>query len=152
MKFGKKVVVAVDMNETSFEHMKMLRHLDFLKQSEVHFVHVSQSNSYGYGFGEVSLVYPTAADQELLEQVVQTKLNKWSQEVMPMGSQGNVTTRCLFDEKPKEKLCLYATEVNADMIVILARDKHGFFDSSFSQYVTRHSKCHVLILKQNQEK
>lgn len=136
MNFGKKVLVAIDLSEVSKEQIKTLRN-----------VHVFQTSSYGYGvgFGELSMIYPLEDDRKLIEQSVLANLIKLTQEIF--SPETRVITHCLFSDNPKEKFTEFAHEIKADTAVIMTREKHGFFDSSFAQYVNRHSKCNVVILK-----
>ncbi len=144
MNFGKKIVVAVSLEETSHSQLAELHKLEFLKNAEVHFVHVYQTTNMGYGLGEFSLVYPVEPDRGSLEKALREALIKSCQGCIS-GSQ--VIYQCLFDANPKAKFCLYAEEVKADTVIIFTRERHGLFESSFAQYAARHSKGHTLILK-----
>jgi len=148
MKFGNRVVVAVDLNLMEDEQSKMLRDLPFLKNAEVHFVHIFQTSVAGYsvGIGEVIMIYPNEADKKILEESILNKLVGFSQEAVP-GAQGKLIQRCLFSDNPKAMLCEYADDIKADTIVVMSRQRHGFFESSFAQYVGKHSKCHLVTLK-----
>jgi nucleotide-binding universal stress UspA family protein len=145
MNFGKKVVVAVDMHDTSREQLKQLKDVLFLKDSEIHFVHVYQTTNMAYGLGEFCQVLPVEPDRKSIEQSVISSLIQSTQDLAVPGAKS--ICKCLFDENPKEEFCLYAKEVKADTMVIFTRQKHGIFESSFAQYAARHSPCHVLILK-----
>jgi nucleotide-binding universal stress UspA family protein len=147
MTFGKKVLIAIDLSEVSTEQIKALKHVDFLKHAEVHLVHVFQTSSYGYGvgFGELSIIYPMEVDRKLIEQSVLATLVKLTQETFSPGTK--IIPHCLFSDNPKGRFTEYAEEMKADTLVVVARDKHGFFDSSFAQYVNCHSKCNVVVLK-----
>ena len=145
MKFGHKVVVAVDLNETSRERLKALRNLDFLKHAEVHFVYVYQTSYATYGMGEFCEVYPVESDRKTIEQAVLATLVDLGQKVLDPAIK--TVHRCLFDENPKEEFCLYAKEVKADTIIVLTHEKHGLFESSFAQYCGRHTPCNLIVLK-----
>lgn len=143
MEFGKTIIVAVDLHETSKEQLSQLRNISFLKNAEVHFVHVFQTTIMTYGLNEFCQIYPLEPDRRELELNITKTLN----ELCEGSIDGKIITRCLFDEKPKEEFCLYAKEIQADTMIIFTREKHGIFESSFAQYAARHSPCHVLILK-----
>lgn len=144
MEFGKKVIIAVDLQETTAAQLKQLRKLDFLKHAEVHLVHIYQTTNQIYGMGEFCQVFPEEIDRKSLEQSILSTLVHLSQGVIESP---RVLCRCLFDENPKEEFCLYAKEVKADTMIIFTRERHGFFDSSFAQYASRHSPCNLIILK-----
>ena len=145
MEFGRRVIIAVDMQETTPAQLKQLRKLEFLKQAEIHFVHIYQTTNVIYGMGEFCQVYPIEPDRKALEQSIISSLVQLCQHHVDLGAK--VVYRCLFDENPKEEFCLYAKEVKADTMIIFTRERHGLFESSFSQYASRHSPCHLLILK-----
>lgn len=144
MSFGKKVLIAVDLQETSASHLKQLSELSFLKDAEIHFVHVYQTSNVIYGMGEFTQVYPAEEDRKVIENALLPSIIKLCQ-----GSVGTqkVHYRCLFDENPKEEFCLYAKEMKADTMIVFTRERHGLFDSSFAQYASRHSPCHLIIMK-----
>lgn len=144
MGFGNRVVIAVSLEETTHAHLATLRDLKFLNEAEVHFVHVFQTTNMGYGLGEYALVYPPEPDRKALEKSLIEALKKSCCDCFPKGK---VVYKCLFDQSPKEEFCLYAKEVEADTIIVFTREKRGFFESSFAQFVSRHSPCHTLILK-----
>lgn len=144
MDFGRKVIVAVNLEETTKEQLAMLRSLEFLKKAEVHCVHVYHTTNMGYGLGEFSLALPVEPDRQALEKSLTETLKESCRDCF---SGEKVTYKCLFDADPKEEFCLYAKEVKADTIVVFSRAKHGIFESSFAQYVVRHTNCHTVILK-----
>lgn len=146
-KFGERVIVAIDLNDHTSENVKMLRQLQFLKQAEVHFVHVFPTIVYTYGISEFALIYPVQEDRNSIEKFVLSSLLKHTSDLFPDAETPRVITQCLFDESPKKKLCTYAQEIHADTIIVMTREKHGIFESSVAQYLARHSKCHIVILK-----
>jgi nucleotide-binding universal stress UspA family protein len=149
MSFARKTVIAVDLSTPSLEHLKVLRQLDFLRHGEVHFVFVFQTaiQIYGIGFGEVALAYPNNEDRAILEKSALATLVKKSKECLPAGSEAKVYQHCLFSDSPKDEFCKFSANLPADTLVIFGREKHGFFDSSFAQYVLRHSKANLIVLK-----
>lgn len=145
MEFGKKIVVAVDIQIASADQLFQLKWLNILTNAEVHFVHVYQTTIMTYGMGEFCQIYPAEADRKSIAVSVTEVMRKLYEGSVDPGTK--VVTRCLFDENPKEEFCSYAKEVKADTMIIFTRERHGLFDSSFAQYVARHSPCHVLILR-----
>lgn len=147
MRFAKKVVIAVGLNPGMFGMLKGVKAMEFLDHSEVHLISVFKTIDYAYGLGEYSLVFPIADDRKAVEQSVQGALVKLWEDIAPAGFQGKVVPRCLFDEDPKDKFCQYAGELKADTVIVAARNKRGFFESSFAQYVVKHTDADVIILK-----
>lgn len=147
MKFAKKVFIAVELSNQQPELLKPLRGMDFLSECEIHFIHVFQTMSYPVGFGEYSIVYPVENDREAIEQSALATMVKLSHEVLPPHFEGSVFQKVLFHDHPRKKFSDYAKELNADTIVITTKRKHGFFESSFADYVNKHSDCNMIYLK-----
>lgn len=148
MRFGKKMVIAVDLGSPAIESLKALRHLELLKHGEVHLVYVFQTSvqTFGLGFGEVGLFYPGDKELAKIEQSVLATLAKKTEEWLPIGTTAKVYQHCLFSDSPKEEFCRFAEGIHADTLIVMTRERHGIFESSFAQYVSRHSKAHTLIL------
>lgn len=145
MEFGKKVVIAVDIQIATSDQLSQLKWLNILRNAEVHFVHVYQTTIMTYGMGEYCQMYPAEADRKSIALSVTKIMDKLYEG--SLGPETKIVTHCLFDENPKEEFCAYAKEVKADTMIIFTRERHGLFDSSFAQYAARHSPCHVLILR-----
>jgi nucleotide-binding universal stress UspA family protein len=144
MSFARKVIIAVDM-QNNFEQMLLpLSQLALLKEAELELVHIFQTTSFAYGFGEYSLIYPIEGEKQKIAEAVEKKLEKVGQELFP-GKK--ISCLCLFSDDPKDAFCRHAQERKSDLIIVAARRKRGIFESSFAQYVTKHSETHTLILK-----
>ena len=149
MNFARKVIVPVNMDNNLGEVLKPLRGLEFLNRCEIQLVHVFQTTNMAYGFGEYSLIFPLETDRKKFEESVVSTLSKVSSELFPLNFQGKVISKCLFSEDPKDTFCKYVTEEKADLIIVPARKKHGWYESSFAQFVTKHTEANILILKNN---
>lgn len=143
----KKVVIAADLTNDISEVLKPIRSMDFLKHCEIHLVHVFNTVDYGFVFGEFPLVYPVEADRNSISESVLSMLRKTGKEIVPAGFEGKVVEHCLFSENPKAKFSNYLKDIHADLVIIASREKHGMFESSFAQYVGKHSATNMLILK-----
>lgn len=151
MKFAKKVFIAIDLSLKQEELLKPLKSMDFLNHCEVHFVHVFPTITYGVGFGEYGLIYPIEADRKVIEQSALATLVKISQEVLPPNFEGKVLQKVLFHENPRRMFSDYARDVHADTIIITTKRKHGFFESSFADYVNKRTECNMIYLKHKDE-
>ena len=149
MRFSRKVVVGIGLSNEMTELIKPLRDLDFLSHSEIHFVHVFNSSSFTTVFGDFPIIYPVAVavDPKAIEESVLAFMTKMSIEILPKSFVGKIVTKCLFDTSPKEKFCDYVNEHNADLVIIPTRPKKGLFESSFAQYVNKHTIANMIILK-----
>lgn len=147
MEFIKKVVVAVGMDEDMEERLKPVTGMDFLNNCEVHFITVFNTLNYGFAMGDFPLVYPVEADKKVIEVTINEMLKATSKKILPAGFKGKVIHECLFDQNPKALFSTYVEDVGADLVIIAAREKKGFFESSFAQYVGKHTKANLFILK-----
>jgi len=147
MAFAQKVIIAVGLDDLGEGQLSGLKKMNFLQSSELHFVSVFKTIDYTYGLGEFSLVFPVSDDRKAIEENILNKLKKISAEMTPVGFKGSIFHHCLFDENPKEKLCQYIKELKADTVIVAARKKRGLFESSFTNYVAKHSEADVIILK-----
>ena len=147
MKFANKVVIAVDLNDKMTESLKKIKNLDFLSSSELHFVHVFKTARYSGVIFDLPLVFPMDCDKNAIRESVLTLLNNAAKECLPQGFKGKISSQCLFNDSPKINFSEYAKEVNADLIIIPTRKKHGFFESSFAEYVNKHTEQELLLLK-----
>jgi hypothetical protein len=147
MKFSKKVVIAMDLSQEPLDSLKSIKTLDFLNGSEIHFVHVFNTYNYSFMFGDFPLIYPIEADRKALEEGVINLLKEKTKGILPQGFSGTTVMKCLFADDPKSRFCEYLKVESPSLVIVPARKKHGFFDSSFAQYIGRHSEANLLILK-----
>lgn len=147
MKFAKNVIVAVGMTDDVFKLLAPLRDMSFLSHTEVHFVHIYKTVNYTSYLGDFPSPFPAEEERASVRESIETLLRKLSTEVLPISFEGKVHHQCLFGEGPKYKLCDYIQEVNADLVIIPTRKKHDLFESSFAQFLSKHSSSSVLILK-----
>lgn len=147
MKFAKKVVVAVGMFDPISKQMEPLKGLNFLSHSEVHFVHVFNMINYSTLTGDFPMVFPVEVDRKSIQESIVGLLKNISKEYMPPGFEGHIHHHCLFDESPKRKFSSFVKESHADLVIIPTREKHGVFESSFAQYVNKHTSANLILLK-----
>ncbi|MGE3608637.1 MAG: universal stress protein [Bacteriovoracaceae bacterium] len=146
MKSIKKVVIAINLNESRPEMFQALKGMDFLNESEIHLVHVLQTTVYALGLGQVP-VYPLEKDRQALEESVRLGLENFITGVLPVNFKGKIVNQCLFGEDPKKTFCSHIQEVRPDLVIIAAREKRGLFESSFAQYVNKHTDSNLFIIK-----
>ena len=148
MKFAQKVAIAVNLAVEAKEEYISLKELNFLNECEIHFVNAFQTTTYSFGLGESALIYPVADDRKKLEESIVASLRQISNQIFGEGFRGKIHCHCLFSDNPKVAFSEFVHNKNIDLVVVSAREKRGLFESSFSQYVQRHTKSNVLILKQ----
>ena len=147
MSFAKKVAVAINLNEPLKEILSGLRNLEFLTKSEVHFVNVYLTTTYAIGLGESSIVYPISSDQKKIQESTVAALKTMAPGLLPTKFEGKIVTDSLFSDDPKRKFCEYIEENHIDTVIVAAREKRGFFESSFTQFVNKHTHANMIILK-----
>ena len=103
MSFARKVIVAVGLTDSvaSTDGMEDLKEMSFLKDCEIHFVHVFETINYSAIFGEFTAVYPVENERDLIEKSVIVTLTKSSKSLLPKDFSGKIYYKCLFGENPK---------------------------------------------------
>ncbi len=147
MKFAKKVIVAVGLANEMVEMMKPIHEMEFLAESEIHFIHVFNTMNYTTVFSDFPIVYPIEADLKGIEESVLKFLAKTSKAVLPPNFKGKIVQKCIFDAFPKERFSEYVNENKADLVIVPTRQKRGIFESSFAQYVNKHTEANMVLLK-----
>lgn len=147
MSFAKKVAIAISLNEPLEPILESIRSLDFIKNSEVYFLNVSLTTTYAIGLGESSIIYPLEDDQKKIREQTIKKLNEMVKDILPLDFKGKVIAECLFSDNPKRKFCEYVDEKNIDTVIVAAREKRGLFESSFTQFIAKHTRANIVILK-----
>jgi hypothetical protein len=147
MPFLKKIGIAINMNHPNLEVFEALGDVDIFQGSEIHLINVNLTTTYAIGLGEASIVYPLITEQKQIQDSTIGELKRLALKILPTKYQGKMEAVCLFSDDPKRKFCHYVEENGLDTVIVAAREKKGFFESSFTQYVTKHTKAHVIVLK-----
>jgi hypothetical protein len=147
MKFAKKVIVAVGTSSDMIELLLPLRHMDFLRLSEVHLVQVFRTINLNTVFSSQSLMFPIEDDLNGIRESVLALLVNISQRILPVQFEGKVVHQCIFGDNPKEVFRNYVNDSNADLVIVPTRVKRGLFESSFAHYMTKHTDADILLLK-----
>lgn len=148
MELGKRIVIAVDIAKEARGRFDELKELKFNSDSEIHLVYVFQEIGFNFAIDAYSMAYPLVNDRLEIEKSVNGALKDLVKEIFPKDLK--VHTHCLFSENQKEKLCDVSDELKADVVILAARKRHGIFESSFAQYMLKHSERNLLILKDRQ--
>lgn len=143
-----KVIIAASLNPELNVKFKELQTTNWLKGAEIHLVNVFHTHNYILGTEDIPLVYPIETDLEEIKKSTINYLKRLARESFHEIPEKQIHFECLFSDDPKQAFCDYVNEVKADLTVILTRKKRGFFESSFGQYVSRHSNSNVLLLRE----
>ncbi len=148
MKFAHKVAIGLNLAIDSKEEFGSLKHLTFLNDCEIHLVNVFQTTTYSFGLSDSALIYPIQDDRKKLEESIVSSLKKISNKIFDENFRGKIFCHCLFSDNPKVAFSEYVEVKHIDLVILSAREKRGLFESSFTQYVQRHNKASMIILKQ----
>jgi nucleotide-binding universal stress UspA family protein len=142
----KNIVVCADLNQNSLDTLKSLgRSLDF-RDTILHFIHVFEIHLYNADI--VPVIFPTEVQYPDIEKSTLSILDKLSKDVGARSDQ--VQLKCFFSHSREEKINSYIEEVNAEMVVVATRGKHGiegFFSSSLADFLCKYSPCDVLVIR-----
>lgn len=147
MSIFKKIVVAVSAEENIADLLIEIREMNFLTQSEIHFVNVFNTITYSVTMSSGVLIYPIESDRKEIESLVMKNLYAISEKVLPRDFKGKVVLKSLFADSTKDKFVQYVNEEKASLVIVAKREKKGFFESSFAQFVNKHTKANLLLLK-----
>lgn len=143
----KNIVICVDLNEKSLDILKRFhQHHQEFKHTTLHFIHVFEIHIYNADL--VPIIFPTESQYVEIEKSTLTILDQLAHDIGARSDQ--VQTKCFFSHSREEKIRHYLNEVEADMVVVATRGKHGiegFFSSSLADFLCKFSPCDVLVLR-----
>lgn len=148
MNFANKVAIGVNLAVDAKDEFVSLKELSFLNDCEIHFVNAFQTTTYSFGLGDSALIYPMQDDRKKLEESIVASLKNISSKLFSENFRGKIHCHCLFSDNPKGAFTDFVQSKHIDLVVVSAREKRELFESSFSQYVQRHTKANLLVLKQ----
>ena len=140
MAFPSITVIAVDITTSGLDSLKPIHRLDFLKKSDIHYVHVVQTLNYG----------EELKDKSFIEFAIIKKMKDMANEIIPYDHQGKVHYHCLFGDSPKAEFCHFLTEIKAELSIVATRKELEWYSSSFAHYVGMNACSDVLILRSDE--
>ncbi|MGZ3788580.1 MAG: universal stress protein [Bacteriovorax sp.] len=142
----KNIVVCVDLNQNSLDNMKSFQHKLLFENAKVHFLHVFEIHMYNADI--VPIIFPTEVQYPDIEVSTIAILDKLAKD---MGMRDEQTTyKCYFSHSREERIISYLNEVNAEMVIVATRGKHGiegFFSSSLADFLCKYSPCDLLVVR-----
>lgn len=142
----KNIVVCADLNQNSLDTLKKLSQSLDIQNATLHFVHVFEIHMYNADI--VPVIFPTEVQYPEIEKSTLNILEKLAQDVGVKNDK--VKLKCFFSHSREEKISSYIKEVNAEMVVVATRGKHGiegFFSSSLADFLCKYSPCDVLVIR-----
>lgn len=149
MTIEKKVFIPIEISNESADYLSALKELDFLGQGEVHFIHLFQTMTYAFGIAESPLSFPTEVDRQGIEKAGVELMKTIGEKILPLNFKGKVEYRMRFSDDPKRCFVQLVKDEGPDLIIVPCRAKHGLFESSFSDFVGKHTSCNLLLLKRS---
>lgn len=142
----KKIVVCVDLNSECTETLKRLPKKMDLADTKIHFLHVFENRMYDNDLAPFSFPLP---EQDIAFEKIATSTLLQIGKDLDLNP-NNVVAKCFFSVSRFQKIKSYAEEVDADLIVLATRDRHGiagFFSSSLADFLCKYSPCNFLVLR-----
>lgn len=148
MKKLKIAVLGIQFTEDYLETWKLVKEMDFLKDVDVHLVHVSGASDHALNAALNLPLYPAQETRLVLEHAVTSQLEFLAPKILPAGHTGKVSLKCLFGSHPKKVFSDYVTKVGANLVILAADQDRKFSMGSFIQYQCLHSRAAVLVLRE----
>lgn len=141
-------VIAIDITQDKPQHLDSLRKMDFLSESDLHFVHAVKEYYNGYDI-MMNANIMLEQDKGLIKETVIKNLKELSAEILPYGFKGKVFYHCIFGFDPLIDVVKFAGEQKAEMLIVVTRESHTFLDDSFAYHCGLHAPCDVLVVRGN---
>lgn len=144
----KNIVICVDLTEESLKTLEKLQFKFNLNQSIVHLVHVFEIKRGMVEFTPV--IYPSSDQYPEIENSVVDMLSSLSEKLDL--NPGQVKMKCFFNDSKESCLKDYLKEINADLVVLATRGKHGvsgFFASSLTDFLCKYAPCDIFVMRSN---
>lgn len=142
-----KIIIAVDMNETSLKTLSQINNFDFRKDSEIHLIHIFELNFFSFDF--LPTLQPTPENYFLIEKAIEERLDKIKNQ-LGLGNHEKVVLKCLISGNAKQDFLGYANKNGATLIIAASQEKkglNGFFESSFTNFLNKFSTASLIILR-----
>jgi nucleotide-binding universal stress UspA family protein len=145
----RNIVICADLEKSSLENLKKLRN-DILDISNVkvnvHLIHVFEVHLYNAEL--VSILYPSETQYSEIEVSTLSILSNLASSLGLSSEQ--FTAKCFFSHSREEKILSYLNLVEADLVIVATRGKHGIpslFTNSLTGFLYKHSPCDVLVIR-----
>ncbi|MCR9205423.1 MAG: universal stress protein [Halobacteriovoraceae bacterium] len=142
----KNVVLCASLNDPSLDLLETLEDSEFIKDAKVHLIHCFEVQLYTADFAPY--IYPTEEKYPEIEEASQVILKPLKDKLEKKSN--SIESKVFFSQSPKQKIKEYLKEVDADLVVVATRGKHGIdglFSSSFAEFLVKFSPCDVHILR-----
>lgn len=144
-----RIVIALPLEDALLDPLHVWgKNFDFSHVESVMFVHVVKKNITPLEFGLVE-----SPDENTYEEMVPT-INKFlkdeARRIIPSDFTGSIDFKVTKDFNPEQEIIDILKSVNATLVVVATRGKHGFeglFHSSFTDYMVKFAPCDVFVVR-----
>ncbi|MAF76942.1 MAG: hypothetical protein CME63_05860 [Halobacteriovoraceae bacterium] len=144
----REIVLCTTLTDHSLDLMKELKGSPLLDDARIHIVHCFEIQVYTNEFSPY--IYPTEDKYPELTEAAQSILQSVEDELKKEHPSSEYIKEVYFTQSPKQKMKEYLSEINADLVVVATRGKHGIeglFTSSFAEFLVKYSPCDIHILR-----
>lgn len=144
----KNVVICCSLEDENIELLKALKGNNALENAKLHFVHIFEIHVYTSDFSPY--IFPSEDKYPEIEEASKKVMKNIADEVCTPSEREKSQIECYFAYSPKQKITEYLLDVNADVVIVASKQKHGIeglFSSSFAEHLVKYSPCDVHILR-----
>lgn len=121
---------------------------DWSHVNQVHLIHVVKKNITPLEFGLVEI--PDERTYQEMTPTLQTYLRDEAQKIIPDSFKGQVHFHLTRDFNPGDEMIATLKKLEASLVVVSTRGKHGFeglFHSSFTDQMVKFAPCDVYVVR-----
>jgi nucleotide-binding universal stress UspA family protein len=144
----RNVVICCSLEDENINLLKSLKGNPLLENAKLHFVHIFEIHVYTSDFSPY--IFPSEEKYPEIEKASKQILGSIANEVCTEDELNKTELECYFAYSPKQKISDYLVEVDADLVIVASKQKHGIeglFSSSFTEHLVKYSSCDVHILR-----
>jgi len=144
-----KIVIALPLEDSLLGPLhEWGKKFDFSHVESIHFVHVVKKNITPLEYGLMES--PDEVTYQDMVPALSKFLKDEATKILPKDYKGTVEFLVTKDFNPEEEIIDILKNVNASLIVVTTRGKHGLdslFHSSFTNHMVRYSPCDVFVVR-----
>lgn len=149
-----RIVIALPLEENLLEPLHDWgKKFDFSHVESIHFLHVVKKNITPLEFGLIES--PDDATYRDMVPTLDRFLHDEAKKIIPSDFKGEIHFEVAKGFHPEEDIVNTLKRINATLIVVATRGKHGFeglFHSSFTDYMVKFAPCDVFVVRPSGEK
>ncbi|MCO4755801.1 MAG: universal stress protein [Bacteriovoracaceae bacterium] len=146
----KKIVICSNANEESFKTLSEIEKQIDLTDCSVELLHIWSMEAYPIEDHHVAAFYPNRDQAQVISKTMKEKLEVQKERFKNINPE-NFSTEVRTSPSPKRAIVDYLKENSTDLVVVITPAKNklkNFFHSSFTNYLTAHAPCDLLMIRQ----